>query len=135
MTFSEDDPRPRVRARVDPSLKQQVEAQEGTTASFVRKALRDALDVSSVDDPYGVVLPRDDDKLAEAYRVLHGLAGDAGWINGDVAASELSQQLSMSKRSIRRQILGRLCTRGYLRRTADCTGQFVSYRLNHYNNE
>lgn len=126
MTFSYEDTRPRITARVDPALKRKVEEQPGTISEFVREALRAHL---PADDDFEVELP-DDPQLAQAYRAVRRTV-HSGWIDGRVLIGRLSQQFSMDKRSVRRHLLAPLCRRGYLRMQSDTTGRFVSYKVVH----
>lgn len=126
MTFSYEDTRPRITARVDPALKRKVEEQPGTISEFVREALRAHL---PADDDFEVDLP-DDPQLAQAYRAVRRTV-HSGWIDGRVLIGRLSQQFSMDKRSVRRHLLAPLCRRGYLRMQSDTTGRFVSYKVVH----
>ena len=126
MTFSYEDTRPRITARVDPALKRKVEEQPGTISEFVREALRVHL---PADDDFDIELP-DDPQLAQAYRAVRRTT-HGGWIDGRVLIGKLSQQFSMDKRSVRRHLLAPLCKRGYLRMQSDTTGRFVSYKVVH----
>jgi hypothetical protein len=126
VTFSYEDTRPRITARVDPALKRKVEEQPGTISEFVREALRAHL---PADDDFEVDLP-DDPQLAQAYRAVRRTV-HSGWIDGRVLIGRLSQQFSMDKRSVRRHLLAPLCRRGYLRMQSDTTGRFVSYKVVH----
>jgi DNA-binding transcriptional ArsR family regulator len=126
VTFSYEDTRPRITARVDPALKRKVEEQPGTISEFVREALRAHL---PADDDFKVDLP-DDPQLAQAYRAVRRTV-HSGWIDGRVLIGRLSQQFSMDKRSVRRHLLAPLCRRGYLRMQSDTTGRFVSYKVVH----
>ena len=126
MTFSYEDTRPRITARVDPALKRKVEEQPGTISEFVREALRAHL---PADDDFEIELP-DDPQLVQAYRAVRRTT-HGGWIDGRVLIGKLSQQFSMDKRSVRRHLLAPLCKRGYLRIQSDMTGRFVSYKVVH----
>ncbi len=127
MTFSLEDERPVLSARVSPSLKEAVEAQPGSQSEFIREAIRAHL---PSDDDYEVELPNDDE-LAQAYRAIRRAAPESGWMDSRVLVGKLSQQFSMDKRSVRRYLLAPLCRRGYLRMQSDTTGRFVSYKVIH----
>lgn len=117
MTFSRDDPRPRVSARVDEQLKDELEnyaKKEGKNMSeVVRNAISNEVQgVPSVDD--SDVVPPAENELRQAWLILNQITGPNWTIESESALSILAQKLGKPRPLVRDHIIKPLSDRGYL---------------------
>lgn len=118
MTFSRNDPRPKLTVRLNPDLKDDLkelaENNGESMSEIARKAISREVNGVSITTKSGVVPPYEKD-LREAWEFLDSIAGESGEIEYQNALIMLSQNVGKPKNVLQESVIKPLQNRGYLR--------------------
>lgn len=107
----EDQRRKQVKFRADESLVEEFDATiDGSRSEALREAMRTVVERTDGD----LVVPTDDEELADAYRWLVAHSNDRGNVPLRLARKNLAQTTGYSQEEVRRFVLVPLARRGYV---------------------